>query len=429
MWDRCDFSCAFLACSAVFGLASAPAARAETLRLNHSVEVIQESALALEDEGGDLFRLAFKPKLNARMGRAWRADIDLRLEGAVGDVGLGTDTTYADISQPLVLGPDARLEIDEATLSWRSRATRLTLGKQSVAWGVLDGLQVTDRFDATRRREAVFIEHRPDRLSRWGARAEFEWAGVRWDAAMALDGTVDQLALPGDTFASAAPRFRAGLPVGAPTPEISVDVPNQPTLGLRAARRFGASDTSLLVISGPDTEPAFRAAPGGVTLTYDTRTLLGATWQRGAGSKVMRMEAAWIADQPVNIEAPVPTVETRARWLAGFGLDWDMAESTFLNAQIGVDHVEGDRLVRPSTDVIATVRLQKSLANDTWKLSAEMLGSLSDGDGTFRPAVSWQVSDQLRLSGGVDVIWGDASGLFGQFDEADRAWLRASWAI
>ncbi len=429
MWVRSRFLKALLVRSALFSLALAPTAGADELKLNHSVEVTQEIALGFGDVDADLFRLGIKPKLNARMGRSWRADLDFRLEGAIGNLGLGTATTYADISRPLILGPDARVEIDTATLSWRSRATRLTLGKQSVPWGVLDGLQVTDRFDATRRREAVFIEYRPDRLSRWGGRAEFDWAGLRWDAAMALDGTVDQLARPGETFAPAAPRYRGGLQSGAPTPDVSVDVPDQLTIGLKAARRFGASDASFLVIDGPDTEPAVEARPGGVGLTYETRTLLGATWQRGAGSKVWRVEAAWVPDQPVNVEAPVPVVETRERWLAGLGLDWDMPAGTFLNVQIGVDHIEGEGLVRPATDVIATLRVQKSLANDTWKMSAEMLGSLSDGDGTFRPAVSWQMGDQFRLTGGIDIIWGDEKGLFGQFAGADRAWLRASWAI
>lgn len=421
---------AWFVCCVIAGLGFQPSAGADELKLRHSIEVTQEVAWGFEDDESDLFRLSVKPQLSARMGRAWRADLDFRLEGAADDVGLGTQTTYDHISQPLVLGPDARIEIDTATLSWRSRSTRLTLGKQSVAWGVLDGLQVTDRFDATRRRDAVFIEHRPDRLSRWGARAEFEWAGLRWDAAMALDGTVDQLARPGDTFAPTAPRFRAGLPVGAPLPDIRVDVPDQPTLGVRAVRRSGASDASFLVIHGPDTEPAFDARPAGVVaLTYDTRTLLGATWQRGAGSKVWRVEAAWVPDQPVNIEAPVPAVETRGRWLAGLGLDWDLPESTFLNAQIGIDHVDGEGLVRPATDVIATLRARKSLANEIWTISAEVLGSLSDGDGTFRPELSWQVNDQLRLTGGFDIIWGEDTGLFGQFADADRAWLRARWAF
>jgi uncharacterized protein YfiM (DUF2279 family) len=329
----------------------------------------------------------------------------------------------------LTLGPDARIEIDEATLSWRKRSSRVTLGKQSFAWGVLDGLQVTDRFDAVRRREAVFTERRPERISRWGARAEFNWGDVRWDIAGSIDGASDQLTNPGDTYAVRAPRFRAGLPAGAALPELVVTTPDEPTLGIRGARRFGASDFSALVIHGPDTEPVFRPSPAGVALEYDTRTLVGATWQTSAGARVWRVETAWVPDQPVNLEGISLATETRSRWLAGAGLDWDLPDEVFLNAQLGVDHVEGDGLVRPNTDVITTLKIQRSFSNQTWKASAELLGSLTDGDGTFRPALSWQVNDRLRLQAGIDLVWGDADGIFGQFSNTDRAWLKVRWMV
>ena len=407
---------------------AAPAA-ADTIRLKPAMTAAYTIGTGIEGDEADLSRLELRPELSVRGPGNWRAELALQIEGAAGDTGLGALDTYSDVSRPLSLGPDARLAIDTATLAWRKRSTRITLGKQSLAWGVLDGLQVTDRFDAVRRREAVFTEHRPQRLSRWGARAEFTRAGVKWDAGLLLDGTADQFAEPGDTFAVTAPRLRAGLPASAPLPQLDVRTPGTPTAGLRASRRFDGHDASLLVIHGPDTEPVFRPTDTGVALEYDTRTLVGATWQTGSGSRVWRLETAWIGDQPVNLEGPGLRTDTRSRWLAGVGMDWDLRGGAFLNAQLGADHVEGGALVRPDTDVIATVRLQKPFANETWKASAELLGSLSDGDGTFRPAVTWQVSDRFRLQGGADIVWGDRAGLFGQFRDADRVWMKLSWMV
>lgn len=409
--------------------AGAPAATADSPELRAGLEVVQKVAVGFGDDTADLLRIEIYPQLEARFQGGWRANIALRIEAAAGDVGLGTDTTYSDASRPLSVGPDGRVEIDEATLSWRQRSTRLTLGKQALAWGVLDGLQVTDRFDAVRRREAVFIDQRPDRISRWGARAEFEAAGLRWDIAGLIDGTADQLAQPGDSYSVGAPRLRAGLPPVAPLPDLAVETSSAPTIGVRVARSFGSSDASLLVIHGPDTEPVFRPTPTGVQLDYDTRTLIGATWQATAGARVWRVEGAFIADQPVNLEGPTLPTDDRQRWLAGVAVDWDLRDGVFLNAQIGADHVEGDGLVRPNTDVIATLKAQKRLANDAWTLSAELLGSLSDGDGTFRPAAAWQFSDTLALQAGLDLVWGDQGGLFGQFENTDRLWLKATWSI
>ncbi|MEL7547482.1 MAG: hypothetical protein AAGJ84_12585 [Pseudomonadota bacterium] len=71
----------------------------------------------------------------------------------------------------------------------------------------------------------------------------------------------------------------------------------------------------------------------------------------------------------------------------------------------------------------------KPWANDTWLTNLEYIGSLRDGDGTLRPSVSWQVSDSLNVSAGADIIWGRQDGIIGQFDDRDRAWVKASWAI
>ena len=428
MWADILSRSAILSALSVAGLLAAPAV-ADTIRINQSWEVSQTLATGLDNGNADFAKLEIRPDIGVRFDRSWRADLALRFEGAAGDTGLGSVETYGDLSRPLTLGPDARIEIEEAILSWRRRSTRLSLGKQSLAWGVLDGLQVTDRFDAVRRREAVFTEQRPERISRWGARAEFNWADVRWDLAASFDGTSDQLADPGDTYAVRAPRFRAGLPAGAALPELTVETPGEPTLGISGSRRLGASDFSALVIHGPDTEPVFRPVATDVALEYDTRTLIGATWQRSAGPRVWRVETAWVADQPVNLEGPGLATDTRSRWLAGAGVDWDLPDDVFLNAQLGVDHVEGGGLVRPNTDVITTLRVQRSFANETWRASAELLGSLTEGDGTLRPALSWQVNDRLRLQAGIDLVWGDEDGIFGQFSNTDRAWLKVRWMV
>ncbi len=364
----------------------------------------------------------------------------MRLELAKDETGLGTVDTFSDLSRPLVRSSTTRIEIDTATLTWRKSSTFLTLGKQTVPWGKLDGLQVTDRFDAARRRDYVFTDLRPDRISRWGARLETGIGDWRADIALALDPTVNQLAQPGDRFSPTAPRQRAGLPDGTPLPPITVsdrdDIIGDATFGLRMTRRFDGGDVSLLALSGPDTDPVF--AQGGtamapeIRLDYPRRELYGLTASRSAGSLVWRAEAALIPDQAINIEAgPMLAVDERTRWLGGVGLDWDAPGGLFVNAQIGFDHIEDgpEPLPRPDTDTIATLRAQKGLRNDTLYLKGEFIGSLSDGDGVIRPALEWRVDDQLTVRAGADIIFGDREGLFGQFDDKSRAWVRMTWKL
>ncbi|MEM5517210.1 hypothetical protein WNY37_09630 [Henriciella sp. AS95] len=402
---------------------------AEPGKVETSVETNQFAAISIGNDEANRLRLDIRPDFEIDLSSGWRGDLSLRLESAHAMVGLGSLQTYDEASHPLELGDSTRIEIDQATLSWRKRSTRVTLGKQTLAWGVLDGLQVTDRFDAVRRREAVFIDQRPDRMSRWGARAQFKHAGTRWDIAGVLDGTADQFAIPGDTYAVRAPRYRAGLPAAASLPDLHVKLSDEPTLGVKASRRFGANDASFLIIHGPDTEPVFRASTTGVALEYDSRTLVGATWQRSSGPRVWRLEAASISDQPVNLQSATPTTDDRQRWLVGLGVDWDLPDGLFANAQLGVDHITGPDLVRPSTDVVATLKLQKTLSNDTLRLGAELLASLNEGDGTFRPSISWRATDKVRLDAGLDLVWGEADGIFGQYAETDRVWIKTTFSL
>ena len=416
----------FLGCVAPWLLLAS--AQAESVKASPKIEAEQKFAVGLSSNDANQALLVLKPSLDAKYRKRWSASLAVRFEAAGLETGLGTTKTFSGASSPLEFGSDARVEIDEAVLQWRKRSTRLRIGKQTVAWGVLDGIQITDRFDAARRREAIFIDQRPDRISRWGARAQFSTIGLKWDVATFFDGTADQLAEPGSTFDVVAPRFRAGFPIGAPLPDVGVRLSQAATYGARMSKSFGNQDISVLAFRGPDTEPAIEVSNTGVDLVYRKRTLLGATWQRSAGSRVLRAEVAYIPDQSVNILNPIPEIRRRRRVLAGVGLDWSLSGGVFLNAQLGADWVEGDDLVRPSTDVVATIKLRKSWANNTYRSGAELIAT-TKGDGVFRPSLSWQVNDMFQFNGGLDLIWGDRSDSIGQFNNRDRFWLSGRWSF
>jgi len=405
-------------------------ARAQLSVTSTSLEI--EALGGVSTDNGDLTlaRLTLAPAVKARSGRSLMFETKVRAEFAGEETGLGTRSTYGSASKPLELGSNGRIEIDKAIIIWRKQSASVVLGKQAVAWGVLDGVQITDRFDAVRLREGPFGETRPDRLTRWGARARFDAAGLDFDAAVAFDGTVSQFAEIGDAFFVRASRSRGGVPFAVQPQELRVNTPNNETLGLRVSKRMGASDASLLVIHGPDTDPVFDFDGAAAILSYPTRTLFGATFERAIGPTVFRAEAAWSPDQPINLTPSPELASTRRdRILAGVGVDWDMPAGLFLNAQIAADHIAGENLVRPNTDVIATIRLQRSFSNETWRARIETLSVLTDGDGAVRPAIAWRANDLFSVELGADIIWGDLNELIGQFSTSSRAYLRVTAAI
>ena len=433
---------ATLAMGLILALKAGPVA-AGLERVSQRTEIDYWAGADGEEGRIALSRLSLHSALRLRAGESWDIDLAGRVEAADDRTGLGTTRSYSPASRPLIDGEHVRLEIDQFVLSRRFGANRLSIGKQTLAWGVLDGIQITDRFDPVRRRDFVLTEFRPERLARWGLRWRHDGEGLRADLAVAFDPTVNQLAQAGDRFEPLAPRLRGGLSSDLDASNIDIIQSDRDrywrdaTYGLRLSHAIGRADASLLFLSGPDPEPLLRVAGidperPTIELVYPRRKLIGATLEVPAGSRVWRVELAHIPDQPINLDSALPLAsDERGRSLAGLGLDWNAPEGWFVNAQLAVDRLSGcsPKAIRPQTDVIATLRAQRGFVQDTLKFRSEVLASLSDGDGVVRAALDWQISDPWRLSIGADWLFGTRAGLFGQYCDASQLWLRMRWSL
>ena len=397
---------------------------------------------ATTDDGDtSLSRLTLRQEAKFKIGRNWRMNVAARLEIADDDTGLGTTETFSGLSKPIIRTDEFRLEIDRAYLSYRSNGTRLTLGKHSIAWGVLDGIQITDQFSPVRRRDFVFSATRPERISRWGLKAEKSIGDWRLEGAAAFDPTVNQLPNPGDAFFPLSPRFRAGLPTQVSPTSLSVQSRNDylqdATIGLRVSKEFNNSQLSLIGIQGPEFSPIFApdpASPGGVLLEYPTRRLLGLTYDTSQGPFVLRFETAVIPDHPLN-ERPEQGLTFKSddtiRWLTGIGVDWQAPGDVFINAQLAVDHVDSleQNIFRPKTDTIYTVKFRRTFRNDRLVLNGEVLGSAEAGDGTISMDLNYEINEHLSASIGGNFVFGQERGTFGQFEDQSRLWLRMKLSI
>jgi len=426
-----------LALSLALALPALPAAAAWE-RISQRTEIDYWVGADGEEGRIALSRLSVLPSLRLRAGEDWDIDLAGRVEAAYDRTGLGTVKSFSRASRPLIREDHVRVDIDRLVISRRFGANRLSIGKQTVPWGVLDGVQITDRFDPVRRRDFVLTEVRPERLARWGLRWRHDGEAWRTDLAVAFDPTVNQLAQAGDRFEPLAPRVRGGLPAELDSASVSLEQSDRDrywrdaTYGLRLSRAIGRADASVLLLSGPDTDPLLRLTGVDpqrptIQLDYPRRELIGATLEVPEGSRVWRLELAYVPDQPINIEGTNPlNSDERGRTLAGVGLDWNAPDGWFVNAQLAVDRLGSGmpEPVRPQTDVIATLRAQRGFVQDTLKFRSEILASLSDGDGVVRAALDWQVSDPWRLSVGADWLFGTRDGLFGQYRDQSQLWVR-----
>jgi hypothetical protein len=391
---------------------------------------------------GDYQRsLLLKPGWKTRLGDA-RLDLELRLEVADDDVGLGAVSGFSPLSEPLIATDDVRIEIEEATIRIPLDDATLILGKQVIAWGKLDGIRVADAFNPVRLNEFVLTDERPERIALWAARLRGDIGPVQYDLGWAPDPTVDQLPNPGDLYFPDAPRFRADLPPGLPLPRLErssrQEYIDDAVYGLQLATTIGPVDLAASVVSGPQHQAVLVAGLDGngqpfVLLDHPRRTQTATSVAFPAGPTVVRFEAAVIEEEAFNTNMGGMVGQAGLqRSLVGVGIDWNAPADLFVNAQLVADtvHDAPEGLVRERQDVIATLRAQRGFSNDRWQAQLETLISAGEGDFVARPSLSYDVNDTYDLTAGADLFGGDDRGLFGQFtDDGSRLWLAvsASW--
>lgn len=397
----------------------------------------------LNNSDAEFSRFSMTSQTHFSLSPNWSAKIEARAEVADDDVGLGSLNGYSSLNRPLVDTDNTRLEVDKAFIQWRKRAHSFTVGKQVTPWGVLDGVQITDRFDPVRRRDFVFTDVKPERIARWGARWRNKIGSFKLDTSLALDGTVSQQAEQSALFFTTSTRFTGGVDV-TNTPVIlsSQNRGNglaQSTFGVRISHPLGEGDISFLTFRGPDTDPILGLSkkpsinePIAVELSYHRRTLIGATYDVTVGETVLRTEFAYIPDQAINIVSDTPLQSAVARrLLAGFGIDWSAPDQWFVNAQLAFDYIDGGELnlLRPVTDSILTLRAQRLFVNGRLLFKAEILGTLNQRDGVLRPEFAYEYTDKLKLRTGIDWLFGDENSQFGQFKDNSRLWFAATYTF
>ena len=107
------------------------------------------------------------------------------------------------------------------------------------------------------------------------------------------------------------------------------------------------------------------------------------------------------------------------------GLDYSGLSDTLISGQIFVSAIEGgEGIVRDAREENLSLLIRRNFLNDTVTLETLAIHNMDDSDGVVQLDVSYQLTSNTTLSAGIDVFYGTADGLFGQFDEQDRLSLR-----
>ncbi len=216
--------------------------------------------------------------------------------------------------------------------------------------------------------------------------------------------------------------------------------------GVRLKTRLGAWDLALYRLRHLDPLPLFRrsfeaaAAPAmapqltvAFEPTFQRVDLYGLSFANAFGAWVLRGEAAYTPDKLAQVlDLGLPSgLEPADEFAFVLGLDWRLGD-TLLSAQYFETQLHDlHGLSLRGRQVASVTALAQHIFGDSSEHEIRLLWvhGLDRDDGWVQLRVRLEVLPSTRLEVAGDAFYGDAFGLFGQFDGRDRLrlGLRTRW--
>ena len=340
---------------------------------------------------------------------------------------------YSDLSRPRQFSSKSRLELRDLYIDYYGHGWTARVGKHQLVWGNLDGLKVLDRLNPQTLREFILDDFGSSRIGLWSLAISKPIGRSQLDFAWIPDPTVNELPAVGSAFEFRAPRFRFGQPPGSAGNAVTAyrmrtKLIEDGSYAVRWSAYHGRWNLSLQALSGLDPDPVAEAAPAdSVKLIHRRRLLFGTSVELSIAKTVLRTEVAYEPDIVLNAidTHGLRITEPTGRWRGAIGMDWQAPGNFFVNLQFLVDRVgrAPQGLLRPIEDRLATVFLRWQSPYARWSTALRWYRSLHQGDGLVRPSFRYAISDRVNVELGVDVFYGDVTGIFGQFNDQDRVVL------
>lgn len=314
------------------------------------------------------------------------------------------------------------LDFTAGSLDWR-------VGRQNIVWGEMVGMFLADVVSAKDLREFILPDFQTLRIPQWAARAEYFGDDIHAEWIWIPFPSFDKIGIPQD-FASA----RAGAdfypypPVpgvptilGEDTPGVSLDHAN---VGMNVSRLKDGWNIAGFFYSSMNAAATYYPVAANVYQPrHDRIGQLGGSLSKDMGSAVLKAEAVYTRGRGFNRTTTGEVVkQNMLDWAAG--LDFNPDNDTRMNVQF-IQSIVLDRDAAILPDEIengATFFVSRALPNK-WRAELFYMRSLNRTDWMLRPKLMKTLGQNLKLSFGVDVFNGPITGLFGQYDNKDRAFV------
>ena len=336
---------------------------------------------------------------------------------------------------PSMVRDDQRFEamIREAYVDMSAGDWEFRLGRQHIVWGEMVGLFFADVVSAKDLRQFVLPDFDMIRIPQWAARAEYFSGDFHAEAVWIPYMSYDDIGKPGAEFYPFNPPVSLDYGI---TKEEKPSGLDEAGYGLRLSWIQGGWDVSGFYYTANDALAAFsrQISP---TLTYhpihERVYQLGATLGKDLGPMVLKAETVFTRDKLFNTLDPLDADGLVRQNFLDYvvGLEWSFPQETRFNMQLFqrwfTNHDTGivpDRIESGVSLLLSTQALHPRLEPELLLIS-----SLNRADGLAQFKLTWKMDGNWRLAAGVDIFEGPADGLFGVYDDKDRAYTEVRYSF
>lgn len=307
------------------------------------------------------------------------------------------------------------------------------IGRQHIVWGEIIGTFVADVVSAKDMREFVLPEFGQLRIPQWAARVEYFKNDAHAELVWIPVPSFDRIGKPGADF------FPYPLPVPArfldeqiPTRKLS-----NSNYGFRLSQLKKGWDVSGFYYHSLDASPTFyrvSSEPGPLVFQprHDKIDQVGATVTKDLGAAVFKSELVYTKGRQFSV-----TRSSAANGLVrqntldyAVGLDFSLERDTRLNVQFlqRVFFGHDADIIADKRESAASLLVSHQLTSKV-EAQALLIRSLNRDDWLFQPQLSWAFEKNWLLRFGLDLFGGPPTGVFGRFDNNDRAQVLVRYAF
>lgn len=314
------------------------------------------------------------------------------------------------------------------------------IGKQQVVWGEADGLKLLDVVNPQSYREFVLDDFEDSRIPLWMIKAEMP---VFDESELQLlwipDTTTHELAPRTSPFALTSPLL---VPVASPKQKVLTQFSGAPSkpitdsdLGARLSTFANGWDITLNYLYHYVDEPVIRAHQlNDVTVlkdSYERSHLLGGSASSVFDNWTVRTEVAYETNRFHRSETSTSGVVQSDQIGFVIGLDYQGWTDQFLSVQWFNSQIltSSNRIIKSKSEDVMSLLWDINFFNETLKLRILNLYSLDHQDGLFRSKLTYNLFSNVDVIISIDKFYGDALGVFGQFDHTDSINVGFEWGF